>query len=120
MTDRELDAAVSEVLFGAGTYNYQALGRTERNYVLRPAGPGTAWSKLPHYSSTWEGLGLVIEAMRELGFECDLITWAGGANSAKFGCPWDVPSSSQGMETAATAPRAVAMAALGARGVGVA
>lgn len=60
LSNRELDARVAEVCFG---------GSAHENRWTREVG-GHLWeSPLPHFSSSWDRYGEVIERMRELGYD---------------------------------------------------
>jgi hypothetical protein len=79
-SDRELDSAVAEVLFGF-EWAYSIGFLYSRAYLLPPDHP--AWvglsrdcpfdnaddlnlSQVPKYSTAWEGFGLIVERMRQL------------------------------------------------------
>jgi hypothetical protein len=76
-----------------------------------------------HYSSTWDGLGLVVEAMRGKGFACEV--YCAPQRPTRKSCPpWQDPLPpyravvaldrepwTRADEYANTAPRAVALAA---------
>jgi hypothetical protein len=87
MTDpnRELDVWLAERLFGikawesAGSLLY---------WTKDGAGPCT---NLPHFSSTYDGMGLVIEKMRERGFDLT-IHIAANPGTSSFGVVCTDPS----------------------------
>lgn len=64
---------------------------------------------LPYYSETWEGMRLVVERMRELGWFCEM---------ADHGNSWTVKAVKDGRDLvvfeAAELPHAVCLAALAA------
>lgn len=116
LTDRELDAWLAEHLF-----EWVSSGNRRGNWILQPpnAGQGTpslmkergrGWSATNHkfswWSSTGDGMILVLEAMRERGLVVKIHAihagWA--AYFRRDSDPWAVRS-------ADTLPRAVALAA---------
>lgn len=72
---RELDIAVGKLVFGCTVRKQR---NRERYDLIIPGGVNSidwtteagAWSGMPPLSSTWQGMGLVVEAMekRRLGF----------------------------------------------------
>lgn len=112
---RELDARVAERLFSFRPHRWESQ-ETAGGSVLNCRRPGCIvrlacppWSiekaprfclerhdsrgdglgaQVPHYSSTWEGMGLVVERMRELGWHftgrCGRYLEGDGYSSASF------------------------------------
>ena len=104
--DRELDAKLDVVLFGHGLLGKDTMRHDRLEY--------------PHYSTTGDGMLLVLEKMRERGFRFTLET-RNPVRSDLAWKPWaqfhrykdGVPMVIQSAE-ADTLPRAVALAALAA------
>ena len=96
LTSRELDVALAERLFGWRRYRP---GWRARNNKY--------WEDVPHYSTTGDGMLLVLEAMGERGHGFNIYGRAGQA----YGCYFDEVEVS-GSGNADTLPRAVALAAL--------
>ncbi|MGF9913713.1 hypothetical protein ABEX47_03260 [Paenibacillus ehimensis] len=72
-------------------------------YILRRKDqPAVEWSP----STTWEGMGLVVEEMQRRGFDLTLRMFGGGNYQAIFGLDWTNETCT------GTAPYAVAMGAL--------
>ena len=69
-----------------------------------------AWAQLPSLSTTWEGLGLVVEAMGKKGWVVLLTVAASGRTEAILLHPSD---RREAKEWGDTAPMAVALKALG-------
>lgn len=77
----------------------------------------TCVEPVPRYSTTWEGMRLVVEKMRERGFVVDITVdcFAGGRPAGVDVCMWDdyrTPQADRPQAHADTAPHAVALAAL--------
>lgn len=122
LTGRALDAAVAEKVMGwepvpwrmeRGVLPGAFMWRSSDGSVLYPA-------ELPAYSSTWEGLGLVVEEMERLGW-----AWQLTNRRAVFTKPHDIgpPSVVESERTGQISvvvdiARAVARAALKALGEG--
>lgn len=85
---------------------------------------GTSWKGVPAFSTTWEGMGLVVERMDELGMHCriqtpfepDMRYHAGFTPHSVTG--WN--GRPDHADSADTAPLAVCLAALKAKGIDVA
>lgn len=107
LTGRALDAMVAEKVFGRRVEWRGGKQVTKKPYYYTSL---QGWFLVPEYSSTWEGLGLVVEEMERRGWE--LILCHGNANP---GCKWHAEWG-RGSFTpdawADTAPEAVARAAL--------
>ena len=88
LSERELDVAVAYRVMGAGALHGNNWGRD--------------WGHVPHYSTTWEGAGMVIERMNTSGV-FRLSHGASGYWFAEFGGP---------LAQGDTAPEAIARAAL--------
>ncbi len=69
LSGRELDSAIARTLFGhCVVFNVPSTVWTESD------APGQPFHPLPHYSTTYDGMGLVIEAMEDRGY-----TWVGAS-----------------------------------------
>ncbi len=104
-----LDAIVFEEVFGGGhdgVWHYRG---------LVPNGNGQLF---PHkylaYSTTYEGMGLVLERMQALGYEYALGNAAWEGINATFARVADTPHAREHTNHAASLPLAVALAALAA------
>src|SRR5205814_1398356 len=127
LSDRELDAAVAEILFGEDMSPVQHRDM----FVVDPSRPPPRsvfclrceakwnrvedisgvcpWGRTPKlYSSTWEGLGLVVEAMRAKGFRFDMTQ----VSLDDFASASFASASLAGGRALGKPPRAVAIAAL--------
>lgn len=136
MTDRELDAKVAERVMGWSAVEYDA-GDSRTMGVCHgtPPGPksdhladlslhgtGTGSYHIPRYSSTGDGMLLVVEAMRGRGYRVEVDVLPPEANTVEYAVRVKVTKFSSLMavvDHAPTAPRAVALAALRALGVEV-
>ena len=140
---RAIDAAIAEHLFGLDANRREVACIRERgtnnvpetriyDYAARPfgvvnparvtmwvvpGGPGD-YEELPRYSSSWSGMGEVVEAMREKGYSLHIEIFAGMEGIIKAKAHF-ADSKGMGLERAGTAPRAVALACLAALGVEV-
>ncbi len=103
MTERQIDALLHKHLFGLPEY-------LDGWHPWEPE----------HYSTTWEGMGLVVEAMREKGFRYWGTDWIERPPDAIF-CRYSSVDLDGGerFSHADTLPMAVALAALRALGVEV-
>ena len=103
----ELDRRIHEVVFHIDTSNYQQEGKILRR--RRKSGVIESFP-LPEYSTTWNGMQLVVEEMRRRNWQLvlndDLDKWT----AIYF---WDPNGSSYEAESE-SAPHAVCMAALSA------
>jgi hypothetical protein len=123
---RDLDAALAEKLFGAkvelvekawsdddwlhGDYPTETdcIGIVNPNF--KPGGPTPPAWVVPGYSTTWEGMGLVVEEMRERGF-CVEIEYGPGSNSVVYATFVRTVPRAHGHAKTKPMPEAVARAA---------
>lgn len=107
MTPRDIDALLAEHLFDLSVAGEECAG---------PLAADGGWTDLPHYSSTWEGLGLVVEAMEAKG-------WGVWMATKEVGVGWDVGFEKGDQRASviedAPLPMVAALAALKALGVEV-
>lgn len=116
----ELDERVSSTLFGIhvtdyysqiGPYSIASSEAAKSYYLDYPNGPEIP--TVPPYSTTWNGMQLVVEEMQRRGYDFSLKHYEGMSSwrwAAQFAWRLNNP------HTADTAPHAVCMAALSALG----
>lgn len=83
--------------------------------LVVPGGPGD-YVEVEHYSTTWAGMGLVIEAMGKRGYMAEITIYPDGTAGAKFRLFEHRLQKGLAWEDALTVFRAVALAALMALG----
>jgi hypothetical protein len=105
--DRRLDAALARALGWEERPHPQADECPGLTYWVDPN--GYAQNGVPAYSSTWDGLGLVVEAMRGKGYAFRLTTKSEQFMWAYFGPLRGIGK--EGFAGDSYAPRAVALAA---------
>lgn len=106
----DLNRALAERLFGAVIYDDPRGGKAWQQKF----GPRYQWPA-PDYAGTWEGLGLVLEAMRARGYYWKVgtdLSQAGMVTWATFWLDGKGPSGEAEAFTPNAAPEAVAKAAL--------
>lgn len=109
--EREVDAVLAERLFGWHAIRSRP-NRWNQPDVFGVRNPGDWEYAVPAYSTTYEGMGLVLEAMHARGYH-----WRSGQNgdgyySHFYSSVWAKPGSSAG--PLESLPMAVALAALAA------
>lgn len=125
LESRELDALVAERVMGlVPCQNERAHDPASEFYIgngnchAQPDSP-TDGGEDPFYSTTWEGAGLVLEAMRERGWRWAVYPAASGpAIAATFSRTGKGNRHLEGQAVTAPAPRAVCIAALRAIAAG--
>jgi hypothetical protein len=101
LSDEELDAIVAEAVFGIAS----KLVHGERASWYEDENS----NQIPAYSSSWEGIGLIVEHMRSNGWTFTLdVSLDNEWPEARF----HKPGMQMGAASAATYPRAVATAAV--------
>ncbi|MFD2334672.1 hypothetical protein ACFSR7_35970 [Cohnella sp. GCM10020058] len=103
----ELDRQIHE-LFGHSTLGYEFRG----NRLLKKKNGINTWMDLPGYSTTWEGMRLVVEEMQRRGWGYGIESEGGGKYHARFCNPMEGAYAEK--NGADTAPHAVCLAALSA------
>ena len=134
LPDRELDALVAEVVFGQalqwrvcddiGVFHSSPFASKEEALQDAPFAEGTnvVYPCCDHYSTTWEGAGLVILRMRKLGFtyalysdgmlSCPGYSWTENFPRARFFREGEFMAEKAAEANADTLPRAVAIASI--------
>jgi len=108
-TVRAFDAQVSEVVFGIKTEYRHWFSGAVRNYDYM----NDIHEIIPAYSTTWEGMKLVVEEMKRKGWSFTLQCWGDEEQIEEM--PYEATFGFLGSEptaTANTAPHAVCLAAL--------
>lgn len=109
LTGRALDAAVAEHVIGWTRMPWKKeKGVLEGEFMWKtPGDEGLYPAELPRYSTTWEGMGLVVEEMKRRGWR-----WAAFDESSGYLCSFVRDDEEEIYASAPTAPEAVARAAL--------
>ena len=112
MTPREQDAKVAEVVMG-GKASKHTRHPMNKTYWWEKLPTCPTLRRLPDYTSTWSGAGMVIERMRELGW------WANTTLGLKTNTvTWSKSLAGSVLRGIATLPcpkQAIALAAIRAR-----
>ncbi|MDQ0062347.1 hypothetical protein [Paenibacillus harenae] len=100
---RELDKIIRIKLFGDITGNWTWLESWGHNWIKDNSERGV-WFELPQYSTTWEGMRLVVEEMQQRGWDFKLEAMGLNVWVAEFGTAGSMGESS--------APHATCLATL--------
>jgi hypothetical protein len=110
LSDRELDALVAEKVMGLEVNRDMWVGDYLRHrHLVDPM----LWTLVPHYSTTWDGMGMVIEAMAKLGWRLRVYEMYTGPYEVTFEQAYD-HGFVERTRSDVKLPRAVALAALAA------
>ncbi len=115
--ERGISNAWQNVIYDVATSWTRAAHRKRRMLVV-PGGPSD-YVEVDHYSTTWAGMGLVVEAMGGKGMMLQLNVERWGSGNAQFITPLADLLGCPGWSHADAAPLAVALAACRALGVEV-